>query len=48
MEDGSHADSDGMDKMLSPVVSGWEAKDARNKTLLDTMRKDLAGTRAGN
>ena len=31
------------DKMLSPVVSGWEAKDARNKTLLDAMRKELAG-----
>jgi TRAP-type C4-dicarboxylate transport system substrate-binding protein len=36
------------DKMLDPVVSGWEAKDPRNKTLADTMRKELAAARAGN
>ena len=36
------------DKMLSPVVAGWEAKDARNKALLEAMRKDLAAARAGN
>jgi TRAP-type C4-dicarboxylate transport system substrate-binding protein len=36
------------DKMLAPVVSGWEAKDARNKNLADTMRKELVAARAGN
>lgn len=36
------------DKMLSPVVSSWVAKDDRNKTLLETMRKELASSRAGN
>jgi TRAP-type C4-dicarboxylate transport system substrate-binding protein len=36
------------DKMLAPVVSGWEAKDARNKNLSDAMRKELAAARAGN
>ena len=36
------------DKMLSPVVSGWEAKDERNKALLEAMRKDIAASRAGN
>jgi TRAP-type C4-dicarboxylate transport system substrate-binding protein len=34
------------DKILEPVVAGWEAKDARNKALLSTMRQDLATTRA--
>jgi TRAP-type C4-dicarboxylate transport system substrate-binding protein len=36
------------DKMLEPVVTGWEGKDARNKTLSDTMRKELVAARAGN
>lgn len=36
------------DKMLEPVVSGWVGKDARNKDLSETMRKELASVRAGN
>lgn len=36
------------DKLLEPVVSGWQAKDPRNKNLSDTMRKELASVRAGN
>ncbi len=36
------------DKMMEPVVSGWEAKDARNKNLSGAMRKELVATRAGN
>lgn len=35
------------DKMLAPVVSTWEAKDARNKALLAALRKELAAVRAG-
>jgi TRAP-type C4-dicarboxylate transport system substrate-binding protein len=35
------------DKMLAPVVSGWEAKDERNKKLLAELRKELANVRAG-
>jgi TRAP-type C4-dicarboxylate transport system substrate-binding protein len=36
------------DKMLAPVVSAWETKDARNKTLADEMRKQLTAARSGN
>ena len=36
------------DRLLSPVVSGWESKDARNKALSEAMRKELAAARAGN
>jgi TRAP-type C4-dicarboxylate transport system substrate-binding protein len=36
------------DKLLSPVVSAWEAKDARNKALLAAMREELAKIRADN
>jgi TRAP-type C4-dicarboxylate transport system substrate-binding protein len=36
------------DKLLAPVVTGWEAKDARNKTLSSAMRQELAAPRAGN
>jgi TRAP-type C4-dicarboxylate transport system substrate-binding protein len=35
------------DKMLAPVVSAWEAKDARNKALLSALREELAKVRAG-
>lgn len=35
------------DKMLAPVVTTWEAKDARNKALLAAMRQELANIRAG-
>ncbi|MGE0734289.1 MAG: TRAP transporter substrate-binding protein [Alphaproteobacteria bacterium] len=35
------------DKMLSPVVTTWEAKDPRNKALLAAMRQELANIRAG-
>ncbi len=34
------------DKTLEPVLANWEARDARNKALLSTMRQDLAATRA--
>ena len=36
------------DKLLAPVVTAWEAKDARNKALLAAMREELAKVRAGN
>jgi TRAP-type C4-dicarboxylate transport system substrate-binding protein len=36
------------DKMLAPVISGWEGKDARNKALLEAMRKELVASRSGN
>lgn len=35
------------DKMLAPVVSAWEAKDARNKALLAALRQEIANVRAG-
>ena len=35
------------DKTLAPVVTTWEAKDARNKALLAAMREELAKIRAG-
>jgi len=35
------------DKMLAPVVSAWEAKDARNKALLAALKAELAAIRAG-
>ncbi len=41
------ADAAAWDKMLSPVVSAWEAKDARNKALLAALRQELANVRAG-
>ena len=34
------------DKTLAPVLTQWEAKDARNKGLLDAMRQDLTAGRA--
>jgi TRAP-type transport system periplasmic protein len=34
------------DKTLEPVVTQWEAKDARNKALLAAMRQDLTAARA--
>ena len=41
------ADAAAWDKMLSPVVSAWEGKDARNKALLAALRQELANVRAG-
>jgi TRAP-type C4-dicarboxylate transport system substrate-binding protein len=41
------ADAEAWDKMLAPVVSAWEAKDARNKALLAALRQELANVRAG-
>lgn len=41
------ADAAAWDKMLSPVVAAWEAKDARNKALLAALRQELANVRAG-
>jgi TRAP-type transport system periplasmic protein len=35
------------DKMLGPVVTAWEGKDARNKALLAALRQELANVRAG-
>ncbi|MCW5773826.1 MAG: TRAP transporter substrate-binding protein [Rhodospirillaceae bacterium] len=35
------------DKMLSPVVDKWAAKDPRNKALLAALRQELANVRAG-
>ncbi len=35
------------DKTLLPVIGEWEAKDARNKALLASMRQELAGIRSG-
>jgi TRAP-type transport system periplasmic protein len=35
------------DKTLEPVVSAWEAKDARNKALSASLRQELAAVRAG-
>lgn len=44
----SKADAEAWDKMLTPVVATWEAKDARNKALLAALRAELAKIRAGN
>ncbi len=41
------ADAAAWDKMLAPVVSAWEGKDARNKALLAALRQELANVRAG-
>jgi TRAP-type C4-dicarboxylate transport system substrate-binding protein len=41
------AENAAWDKTLAPVVSTWEAKDARNKALLAAMRAELAKIRAG-
>jgi TRAP-type C4-dicarboxylate transport system substrate-binding protein len=41
------ADADAWDKMLAPVVTAWEGKDARNKALLAALRQELANVRAG-
>jgi len=41
------ADAAAWDKMLAPVVTAWEAKDARNKALLAALRQELANVRAG-
>ena len=41
------AETAAWDKVLAPVVSGWEAKDARNKALLAALRQELANVRAG-
>lgn len=41
------ADAAAWDKMLSPVVAAWEAKDTRNKALLAALRQELANVRAG-
>jgi TRAP-type C4-dicarboxylate transport system substrate-binding protein len=40
-------DAAAWDKMLAPVVSAWEAKDARNKALLAALKQELAAVRAG-
>jgi TRAP-type transport system periplasmic protein len=44
----SKGDMAAWDKMLAPVVSAWEGKDARNKALLAALRQELAKVRAGN
>jgi TRAP-type C4-dicarboxylate transport system substrate-binding protein len=36
------------DKMIAPVITGWEGKDARNKELLATMRGELTAARSRN
>ena len=36
------------DKALAPVVTGWEATDARNKALSTAMRQELSAPRVGN
>lgn len=41
------ADTEAWDKALAPVVTAWEAKDARNKALLAALKQELASIRAG-
>jgi TRAP-type C4-dicarboxylate transport system substrate-binding protein len=37
-----------LNKMFSPIVSSWVAKDDRNRTLLEALQKELATLRASN